>query len=489
MNLKFTSLLSFALTIFLLTGSVAFGKNIRPLIIKGQLTNCPEKFLKIFFEQTDGSFLTDTIHLDKNGRFYLKTFKIKSPQRINIRQNNIAINNIFVAPGYNLLITANAKNFQSLLKTTKIKGIGAEVNAYKLIYDSVFIPRNETAYSHWFEFNDEKLLAFAKANRKLSDSILNVAFNKKPVHDPYFSYFRKMVEFDNMFMELYFLVAHVNSNNYGYDRSVAFVKNNFDNNILKHIGKDDYLMSPDYKTWVIGNEYLSYLVNLDYLKDSTLRGHKNYKLEKADKAYTGKVRDYVLYRLITGHVTFAKSLDDLNTSKNDYKPYVSAISDPLYRKSINKLFGEKEAEIMKTSAGKPAPAFTLQNNNGKVYSLSDFKGKVVYLDLWASWCGPCRAETPSLKALYSKYKNDDRIAFISIAVNDGRSNWQKALDEDNPNWIQLIDNDGIVSRSYVATLIPQFVIIDKMGNIANFNAPAPSSGHTLEDILIDEMGK
>ena len=478
---------TFALTIFLLAGSVVFGQNIQPLIIKGQLTDCPEKFLKIFFEQKDGSILIDTIHLDKNGRFYLKTFKIKSPQRTNIQQNQTQINNIFVAPGYNLSITANAKDLKSLLKTTKIKGIGAEVNAYKLISDSVFAAKNDT--THWFELNDKKLLTYVKANRELNDSVLNIAFKKKPVHDPYFSYFRKMAQFDNMFMELYFLVTHVNINHYGYDRSVAFVKNNFDNNMLNHICKDEYLISPDYRTWVIGKEYLNYLVNLDYLKDSTLRDHKNYKLEKAGQLYTGKVKDYVLYKLITGHVTFTKSLNDLNTSKSDYKSYVSAISNPLYRNSIDKLFSEKEAEILKTSVGKPAPAFTLQNSIGKAYSLSDFKGKVVYLDLWASWCEPCRAETPSLKALYSKYKNDNRIAFISIAVSDGKSNWQKALDQDKPDWVQLIDKDGMVSGSYVATLIPQFVIIDKMGNIVNFNAPAPSNGHMLEDILIDEMAR
>jgi thiol-disulfide isomerase/thioredoxin len=137
--------------------------------------------------------------------------------------------------------------------------------------------------------------------------------------------------------------------------------------------------------------------------------------------------------------------------------------------------------------GKPAPSFTLVSNLEKAYKLDDFKGKVVYIDLWASWCVPCREETPSFKALVEKYKSDHRVAFISIAVHDEINNWKKALQEDKPEWIQLLDKDEIIVKSYFANEIPRFILIDKKGNIVSFDAPRPSSGEEIEALLIKEI--
>ena len=86
-----------------------------PFVIKGQLTDCSEKKLGIFFKDKNGQPLVDTIYLDINGNFYLKTFKVQGPQRTSIQQNNIQINDFFVAPGYKLTITGNGKDFISLL--------------------------------------------------------------------------------------------------------------------------------------------------------------------------------------------------------------------------------------------------------------------------------------------------------------------------------------------------------------------------------------
>ncbi|MDB5116561.1 MAG: AhpC/TSA family protein [Mucilaginibacter sp.] len=147
------------------------------------------------------------------------------------------------------------------------------------------------------------------------------------------------------------------------------------------------------------------------------------------------------------------------------------------------------AELGRMAVGRPAPAFTLQSDQQQSWSLSDFKGKVVYLDLWASWCHPCRDETPYLKTLYQKYRNDDRVKFISIAISDVAKDWQKALKEDRPGWLQLTDHDGLVANAYGAHLIPKCVLIDKQGHIAMMDAPLPSSGQKLETLLLKEMEK
>ena len=258
---------------------------------------------------------------------------------------------------------------------------------------------------------------------------------------------------------------------------------------MDNIFKDEYLLSDTY-AGLIGVEYLKYLLNIDYQKDSTLRNRPDYKLEKVSKVYKGKVKEFVLYKAISFMIGNHEAYDDLNDLKTKFDYYISSFSNEFYKQSIALKFSAKEKDLLRIQIGKPAPKFTLQNNLNQSFSLENFKGKVVYLDLWASWCGPCRAETPFLNAMNAKYKSDDRIVFISIAVSDTINEWMKALAEDKPEWIQLIDKEDFVWRSYVlSNSIPRFILIDKLGNIVNFNAPRPSSGNEIETLINKEIIK
>lgn len=495
--------LSTLILLYLLLSTTVFGQPkpvLKPLIIRGQLTNSPEKILNIFFTDENDKRILDTIRLDSEGRFYLKTYKIKGPQLTSIQQKTTQINGIFVAPGYDLIITGDATDFKTLFKTTKIDGIGAESNRFRTMLNA----RVAQHAKPWYELNEQELVAFAKRDRKMQDSLVHAAYDPYLAaagtkskdrsagpslvsHDPYVGYFKKMLLMNNQFMEIYYLLTKVNTGKYTYAEAKALIDNNIDHQLLNNMVKDEYLISEDYKTWLVGSEYTNYLIKLDYLRDSTLRQKKGYRLIKMDQVYTGKVKDYVLYHQMSGEITYAKNFDRLNSSKDLFKPYIAELKNPAYQSALNDLFKTKEAELLRTGLGKPAPAFTLESSTGTLHSLADFKGKVIFIDLWASWCGPCRAETPHLAALYDKYKSDNRIAFVSIAVSDGKKEWQQAVEKDKPEWLQLLDKDDLVRKSYVANMIPQFIIVDKNGSIVNFNAPEPSSGKKLEDLLVKEM--
>jgi len=457
-----------------------------PFVIQGQLTNCPEKYLKIFFKDSNGKLLIDTLHLNNDGKFYLKSYKVIIPQRTSIQQNNIQINNIFIAPGYNLKITGIAKDSKTLFISKKITGVGSESNQYRFLLDSLISVKIDKR--SWFELKEVDLLAYIKAEKKLKDSVAHIIFDKKSLQDNYLKFFGKMARFDNTFLSLYFLVAHINMNEYADEKNRNILMNNFDPKILNSLYEEKYFISDDYKNLMV-SEYLNYLVNLDYKKDSTLKKIKGYKLAKVKNNFKGEIKEFALHKLMSNSVESSKSFNSLNYYKEQFEPYISELKNVAYKSSLNETFSIKQIQLLKTQIGKPAPNFTLENNFGESFSLEDFKGKVVYLDLWASWCAPCRAETPSFKLLNEKYKNDNRITFISVAVHDGVDQWKKALDEDKPNWLQLLDKDGIVSKSYVASAIPLFIIIDKKGNIVDFNAPSPSSGLQIERLLDNELLK
>jgi hypothetical protein len=113
-------------------------QNRKPLILQGKFSNSPERLLKIFFYDENDKLILDTLHLNDQGEFYLKTYKITRPQRTSLQQNTTQINGIYVAPGYNLQITGDATNFTTLKATKKISGIGEESNRYRIQIDAVY---------------------------------------------------------------------------------------------------------------------------------------------------------------------------------------------------------------------------------------------------------------------------------------------------------------------------------------------------------------
>ena len=151
---------------------------------------------------------------------------------------------------------------------------------------------------------------------------------------------------------------------------------------------------------------------------------------------------------------------------------------------------EKYEKISKLAKGSISPKFVgYENFKGGTTSLDDLKGKFVYVDVWATWCGPCKREIPFLKEVEGKYHNKN-IEFVSISVDKSKDHdaWQKMVKEKELGGIQLFaDKDWNSSfvQDYAITGIPRFILIDKEGNIVSSNAPRPSSPKLIE--LLNEL--
>ena len=130
-----------------------------------------------------------------------------------------------------------------------------------------------------------------------------------------------------------------------------------------------------------------------------------------------------------------------------------------------------------------APAFTLQDVNGKKVSLSDFKGKVVIVDFWATWCPPCRRSIPDLIDLQKKYKN--KIAVIGISVDmDTRSDVAPFVKQNKINYKILYATQDVVQAYGNIDAIPTSFIIDQHGNIVTQHV-----GLTPKETYINEINK
>lgn len=114
--------------------------------------------------------------------------------------------------------------------------------------------------------------------------------------------------------------------------------------------------------------------------------------------------------------------------------------------------------------GSPAPDFTLSDLNGNKVTLSSQKGKVVFLDFWATWCPPCRASIPEVEKLYEKYESKN-VAFFGVNVENDPSAVKDFVAKKGIKYTVLLGDDK-VSRAYEIHGIPTFYIIDQKGNIA-----------------------
>lgn len=154
----------------------------------------------------------------------------------------------------------------------------------------------------------------------------------------------------------------------------------------------------------------------------------------------------------------------LKSNKNDsgFENYFDSLS----KKALEHEF----AELKKTMLNTPAPKFSLVDLTGKKISLESLKGKIVIIDFWATWCGPCKASFPGMQKAVNKFANDPNVKFLFIntwenSVEDKKKNAQDFINQNKYTFHVLLDNDNKVIDSYKVDGIPTKFIIDQNGNI------------------------
>lgn len=171
-------------------------------------------------------------------------------------------------------------------------------------------------------------------------------------------------------------------------------------------------------------------------------------------------------------------MDDKSTSEQ-----LEILKDEIDSKIERKL-----SKINQPKNGDPYIDFTYENSKGDAISLSSFKGSLVYLDVWATWCGPCKDEIPYLKSLEQDY-NEQNITFISVSVDTNKDEWLKMVKEKELGGIQLwADGWSQITKNYAIFGIPRFMLFSEDGKVISNNAPRPSNEETrklFDKYLID----
>ena len=168
---------------------------------------------------------------------------------------------------------------------------------------------------------------------------------------------------------------------------------------------------------------------------------------------------------------FAAGTIDQNKYEQELIAYAEEIKPKFPNNKSVQSFVNKMLEIKPVSVGQTAPEFELPSPEGKVVKLSDFKGKYLLLDFWASWCAPCREENPNIVTQYHAFK-DKGFTVLGVSLDDNKDAWLKAIKDDKLSWAHVSELkrwDGQVPNQYKVEGIPASFILDPSGKIVAKN--------------------
>ncbi|WP_052823507.1 TlpA family protein disulfide reductase [Neotamlana sedimentorum] len=451
------------LLIFVVVLSVSCNKKVpqtNNVILKGIISNKSNGSLKISsssgFSKTinfkDSVPFTDTLAV-KEGLYYIRFDKGYSP--------------VYLKPGH---VISFVSDIQQHGKAPFFAGDNASINNYyanKFLDIYAFKVEHEAHYSlnendfvnlvNELQLNAEAKLeaveGISEALREKEKRALNyLRINRKSFYDNYRAYYTKNDEFKS---------------------TESFNKEVFElplNNV------DDFFYSSDYSSLV------SYLIQEEaekkVKKDSIT--YPEAHLLVASKLEEN-ISNQVMYNGLKTYLPRVKEKNQL------VDMYMKLSTNKLHKEKINLLFDE----LQSLNPGNPSPVFVdYQNHKGGKTSLADLKGKYVYIDVWATWCAPCKYEIPFLKKIEEKYK-DRNIHFVSISADKqkDKEKWVKMVSDENLSGIQLITDNGFNTsfiKDFKITGIPQFILLDPEGNIVEAKAPRPSDDKLIS--LFEELG-
>lgn len=249
---------------------------------------------------------------------------------------------------------------------------------------------------------------------------------------------------------------------------------------------DKFIVYDDYVAF-LAHIFPVFLSNRERFEQGTLdqalstEEDLKFKIALLEKTYPEHLKRIALFEMIKYTIAKSKDLAQLKSFMDDY---IAKYATEIQKKELTDAY----LKMDKLSSGKMAPEFTLKSLEGKDVSLKDFRGKVVYIDFWASWCSPCRYEMKNgSPKLHAKFKDNKDVVFLYISVDSKIDAWKKAIADDKIEGIHLLSqakssSDSPIAKAFNVSGIPHYAIIGRNGRIFDNNAPRPSQDITVTRI-------
>jgi thiol-disulfide isomerase/thioredoxin len=419
------------------------------VIFSGKIENAKGKTLNI----TRGAF-EQIIELNTNGTF---------TDSLNIAPGYYSLSHgrdyttLYLAPGYNLSMSVNANEFDETIKYT---GVGAENNNYL----AKKILNNEAVQGNLSDYYAQEESDFVKTTEKNQNQLLTALSSLKD--QEFIELEKKNLKYENFEILGRYETYHAHYGNVeGYKVSDGFIPKELED--LTFDNKNDYTMYSSYRSLAMNKVMTDVYekIGADY---------QNATADHFSVLNNLKIPD-LKNDIIRQQGSFLVSAGNPNM-ESLYNFFMTHLTDDTIKESLTAKFN-KNKDLVR---GKPSPEFNnYENHKGGNVSLSDLKGKYVYIDIWATWCGPCIAEIPSLKVVEKEFHKEN-IEFVSISIDSA---------SDHDKWVAMVNNEALGGlqlfadnswnskfvKDYAIEGIPRFIFIDPNGNIVTADAPRPSN--------------
>lgn len=403
----------------------------------------------------DGTF-ADTLRIPENGFYTLSIGRVSTPLHISFEDN--------------LRLIVDVIKFD---ETIKYSGKGAIKNNYlatKTLNNGKEIANIVEFYSMDEASFKTKISRMKTANETLLNSLSNA-------DETFMTSETQHLIYDN-----YLMLNNYSQRHGHYTEKEDFkVSNGFIPTELKAMTFNDpkaYKFSESYKDIAFDKALINLFAvlgdDISTVTPEDLKGVSNIKIP----ALKNDVIDYLSSFLVSPGNENMEAV---------YNFFIDNSTNTDTKKKLTAIF-EKNKNLTR---GKPSPQFVnYENHKGGELSLTDLKGKYVYLDVWATWCGPCIAEIPSLREVEKQFHNEN-IEFVSTSIDQAKDHdkWVSMVKDKNLRGLQLMaDNDWSSKfvKDYAIQGIPRFILIDPNGNIVSADAPRPSDPKLL-DLLKSEL--
>jgi thiol-disulfide isomerase/thioredoxin len=439
------------------------------IIIAGQLLNAESKEVELYM----GDDL-EVFSIAEDGHFLIR-LEIDDYQTFRLGTDRRSYE-LFLVPGDSIFVTADANEFRNSFHAS---GDRVAENTYLIEKDKFYFESNmmdlfEKDKDDYFEVKN----GFFTKQRKRFEQLKQA----HEIHPGFLKLEEAYFEFTPLSFDIYYL------NSQAFFKNVAKEDVDFPMEEIKakladiDLGRSDLLNVGSYTAIIsyLLSEKTNEILNQDTSLKNSPEGHERATFFAMEELLENpSIKDYFLFRHVMENLQF-KGLEAAQLSINRFQT----------ENQSTKLVSKLEKELKKWDAiipGKEIPDFTFEDISGEMVQLSDLKGTLVYIDIWATWCKPCIAEHPHWDQLMEEYK-DKPVSFLTISIDDSKEPWIEMVNDKNMGGLQWFAENAWkseITRHFMVNSIPRFLLLDQEGKIIDSNAERPSGDirETLDQFL------